>query len=166
MDKKDLKIWAEENIKDIEHYIRSFGDKGCSSFYLGKLNISFSDYRTTSYGGLYKIDGIWVPGIDISLRSCINTSSLIFRFYEYPSYDHNPIIGGFFTDNPKQKALAIICHEMSHAVQRWVEYYNKTSKSKPHGILFKYFYKNLRQKYVNPYLQNQIIMSDKYKSQT
>ena len=39
------------------------------------------------------------------------------RHYEYKSFDADKFIGGFYTDNMEHPLLAVIAHEVAHAIQ-------------------------------------------------
>ena len=154
--------WVEEQARDMQEYIQSsWPMKGCAQFILGKIHCSWSRNRRSSRGGLYKIDGIWQPGINISMHGYIPRYGVI-RHYEYKSFDKNKFIGGFYTDNMELPLLAVVAHEVAHAIQRWIEYYARLNASKPHGKEFKDYYAQLRAVYVNPLLPNQEKMKETY----
>jgi len=158
--------WVEEQARDMEEYIQSsWPIKGCAQFILGKIHCDWSTNRRCSRGGLYKIDSIWKPGINLSMSGYIPRYGII-RHYEYKSFDKNKFIGGFYTDNMEIPVLAVIAHEVAHAIQRWIEYYAHLDASKPHGKEFKDFYAQLRAVYVNPLLPNQEETKEAYEEFT
>ena len=69
---------------------------------------------------------------------------------EYTHIHTDPVIGGFSSNNAYYHGLAIICHEVAHAVQFWnyeVECEFKGERTKPpisHGEEFKRIYRYLR----------------------
>lgn len=123
-----------------------------------KLDWKFN--RRCSRGGIYK-DG---PGINIAMGSAALvylTYPEIYRFYEYPSFDSDRHIGGFYATDYKLKLQAIIAHEVAHAVQ-FFEYKKLGTRCKPHGPVFKKYYKLLRDNFVNPNLPSQAELTKTY----
>lgn len=118
----------------------------------------WSPRRRSSRGGIYK-EG---PGINMAMYWAVpNNYGTTFRFHEYPSFDADPYIGGFYTQNPYDKLDAILAHEVAHAVQ-FFSYAKMGTRCKPHGPVFKQYYKLLRQEFVNPYLPNQRSLGGEY----
>ena len=144
---RNIKEWTIDNINTIEKFIKKSNfNKASSIFSLGLVNVYYSKYCTTSSGGMYKIDEIWVPGIKISLQPIINNP---FNFCEYEEYSKDLIIGSFSSPNIENKILATVCHEMSHAMQKWSEFYLHMPKSEAHGPYFRQIYSMLRKEFVN-----------------
>jgi len=85
------------------------------------------------------------------------------RVYEYASFDSDPVIGGFFTNNLEHKLLHHITHEIAHAAQCNHKYFHQMSRIKPHGDEFKMFYRELREVFLNPFLPNQELMEAKFR---
>lgn len=122
------------------------------------LRVDWDRKRSRSRGGVYA-NG---PGISIAMYSAAPINSPgVYRFYEYPSYDSNSIIGGFYSTNWTHKLEAIIAHEMAHAVQ-FFEYAKLGIRCKPHGPLFKKHYAALRTQFVNAQLPNQAPLAEEY----
>lgn len=70
---------------------------------------------------------------------------------EYSSIDADPEIGGMHTNNSILFLTGVICHEVSHAI--W--FHNKDDaddKNKPHGPVWREYYRKLRNVLVNPFL--------------
>ena len=59
--------------------------------------------------------------------------------------------------------LAVVAHEVAHAIQFWLRYYNSTPVPKPHGKEFKKHYAKLRAVFVNPLLPDQEEMGRTYR---
>ena len=104
----------------------------------------WSPSRRASRGGIYK-DG---PGINIAMYYIPRVPGEIYRFYEYPSFDANNIIGGFYSRRPYDKLEATIAHEVAHAVQ-FFAYKKLNTSCKPHGTMFKEYYAMLRKQFIN-----------------
>jgi SprT-like family len=123
-----------------------------------KLDWDFK--RRTSRGGIYK-NG---PGINIAMASAaliMHNPKDVYRFYEYPSYDSNNVIGGFYAKDYLLKLRAIIAHEVAHAVQ-FFEYKKLNIRCKPHGPVFKKHYSTLRTTFINNDIPNQLILKKDY----
>jgi hypothetical protein len=84
-----------------------------------------------------------------------NNQEEIYRFFEYPSYDENKSIGGFYSKDPSHKLEAIILHELAHALQ-FTHYRKYNCRCSPHGPLFKQYYLQLRQEFLNSKLPEQL----------
>lgn len=120
----------------------------------------WSPKRRSSRGGVYK-DG---PGINMAMYWAVPKNlGTTFRFHEYPSFDADKYIGGFYTKNPYDKLDAILAHEVAHAVQ-FFSYTKTGTKCKPHGPVFKHYYKLLRQEFVNPRLPDQAVLGAEYEN--
>jgi hypothetical protein len=140
----------------LESYVKDnlYNDFTCS------LTLDWSKTRRASRGGIYR-NG---PGINIAMNGAalINLDdNTIYRFYEYPSYDSNSIIGGFYGKDYTLKLKAIIAHEVAHAVQMF-EYSKFNFRCKPHGAVFKKHYSTFRKLFVNSLLPNQVILRTEY----
>ena len=123
------KDWA----KKCDELISSWQDYG--NFCLNVCKLDWSARRVSSRGGWY--DG---PGINIAMvpATRCRIAGYVFRQYEYPSYDDDPIIGGFYTN--------ILGKEMD----------------KPHGKSFKTPYSKIRIALLNPKLPNQRFLKEQY----
>ena len=85
------------------------------------------------------------------------------RVYEYASFDSDPVIGGFYTNNLEHKLLHHLTHEMAHAAQYNHKNFHKMHRVKPHGNEFKMFYKELREVFLNPFLPDQELMESEFR---
>lgn len=129
-----------------------------SDFVLDSIKLDWNPKRRSHRGGYYA-DG---PGINMAMALLPKTpKGITLRFYEYRSFDTDPHIGGFYTDDSNQHNQAIVLHEVAHAVQFYSYKINNT-RCKPHGPMFKNFYKRLRQGMLNPYLPNQQLLKKDY----
>ena len=106
--------------------------------------------------------GIKVPGISIAMARYIPRYGDPVRHYEYKSFDEDKFIGGFYTNNMEHPLLAVIAHEVAHAIQFWLWLYNDTAYGKAHGKEFKKHYAKLRAVFVNPLLPDQEKMRRAY----
>lgn len=121
-----------------------------SDYRLCTIRFDWSPKRKSSRGGIYAAG----PGINIALNWYPVSFLGVGRFYEYKSFDANKVIGGFYYDDPMLKLQAIIVHEMAHTVQ-FFHYKKHNIKCKPHGKLFKKYYAELREEFINPLLKDQ-----------
>jgi len=128
-----------------------------SGFKLSKIRFDWSPNRVTSRGGMYASG----PGISIAMhRYGSNRLALeAFRVYEYKSFDNDPDIGGFFTRDKMDGLKMIVCHEIAHACQFYL-YKKNNFRDAPHGDTFKHLYKEIRQKFLNPFLPEQTSVRD------
>ncbi len=108
-----------------------------------QVKLDWNSSRRSSRGGWYAKG----PGINMAMVHCYPLSTP-YRFYEYPSYDNDPIIGGFYSKNPIDKLKAVLAHETAHAIQ-FYWYKQSGTRDKPHGEVFKNYYKMLRTNFVN-----------------
>jgi hypothetical protein len=140
----------------LEDYVKNniYPDFTCT------IKLDWSPRRSSSRGGIYS-DG---PGVNIAMNTAAlvnhNTDD-VYRFYEYPSYDADKVIGGFYAKNYELKLKAIIAHEVSHAVQ-FFEYKKLNIRCKPHGDVFKKYYKLFRTTFVNNMLPEQSYLKTAY----
>ena len=102
------------------------------------------------------------PGINIAMHYLVKTQGDIYYSNEYKSFDKDPEIGGFYSRNKYHKLEMVILHEIAHALQ-YYSYRLNNYRCKPHGPAFKNFYRRLRNTHLNPFLENQRELSDKYK---
>lgn len=142
----------------IQNYVRAnmYSDFSCTC----KLDWNYT--RRTSRGGIYKTG----PGINIAMHSAAlisHDSSLPYRFYEYPSYDNNSVIGGFYATDYLLKLQAIVAHEVAHAVQ-FFEYKKLNVRCKPHGSIFKKYYSLFRTTFINHNIPKQATLKELYAS--
>lgn len=123
-----------------------------SDFKLATVKLDWSSSRKSHRGGMYKAG----PGINLAMRLIYpyTKKGQIYRFYEYPSYDADRIIGGFYATDPFLYTKAVICHEIAHSVQYF--HFKKTNtRGLPHGTEFKRYYASLRINFINPYIPKQ-----------
>lgn len=145
---QELEAWA----KDTVH----------KDFQLTKINLDWNPKRTSSRGGMYPSG----PGINIAMALAYpDNREETYRFYEYRSYDADSTIGGFYSKNPNDKLRAVICHEVAHALQ-YFQYSVTRIKCKPHGPVFKHYYKALRTEFINDTLPDQKLLAEEYKDYT
>ena len=142
----------------LEKYVQDniYNDFTCSI----KLDWDFK--RRSSRGGIYK-NG---PGINIAMASAAlvyHDPSLVYRFYEYPSYDGNSIIGGFYAKDYLLKLHSIVAHEVAHAVQ-FFEYKKLNVRCKPHGPIFKKYYSLFRKEFINKNIPTQTPLKQDYEN--
>lgn len=163
LEKASWIAWSNKLVLDMEAFIQTWPHKGCSSFQIGETKFDFSKRRTTSKGGIARLDGIWIPFINIAMHNYTQPTN-VYRFYEYKSYDEDKVIGGFYSDNIEHRIIAVICHEMAHAIQYWRKYYCDLQNVKPHGEEFKTYYAALRQVFLNNNLPDQQDTGSRYRS--
>lgn len=136
-----------QTAKQVEQFVKS---EIYSDFTLN-VTTDWAKNRRTHRGGIYKQG----PGINIAMHLLYRPANTNFyRFYEYRSYDSNKHIGGFYSNNAEHREKAIICHEIAHAVQ-FFSYKKENIRCKPHGPVFKKYYKILREEFVNGLLPPQ-----------
>lgn len=121
-----------------------------SDYKLSVVRFDWSPSRRSSRGGIYASG----PGINIALNWYPKTTIDIGRFYEYRSFDSDPLIGGFFYRDPILKLQAIVVHEMAHTAQ-FFQYHKTGVRCKPHGPVFKKYYRELREEFINHLLPDQ-----------
>ncbi len=145
---------AQRLVLDVQKWVNAnlFSDFTVSA----KFDWSYS--RRSSRGGIYK-DG---PGINMAMIPAMPANNgLVFRFYEYASYDSDKIIGGFYSTKATDKLEAIVLHEIAHAVQ-FFSYKKQNFRCTPHGPTFKHYYKLLREQFLNYKLPEQTPLKDQY----
>ncbi len=128
---KHLEVWVQKTL--------------FSTFTLD-VKLDWSPGRVSSRGGMYK-NG---PGINIAMVPAFPATDgkTVYLFKEYPSYDADNEIGGFYALDPYLKLKTIIVHEVAHAVQ--MHSYRVTRvRCQPHGPVFKTYYRMLRQQFIN-----------------
>jgi len=161
--KQAWNLFVYQHAKEMEKFIQTWDHKGCSQFILGKIKCDWKPSRRSSRGGMYTVDGIEQPGINIAMAGYVPRYGDPQRFYEYKSFDADKFIGGFYTNNMEHPLLAVVAHEVAHAIQFWLRYYNSTPRPKPHGKEFKKHYAKLRAVFVNPLLPDQEEMGRTYR---
>lgn len=137
------------------------------NFTLDIIKFDWSPTRTAHRGGRYRTH----YGINMAMYRLFGygnwcsdhavNNKEVFKVHEYASYDSDPVIGGFLTDNVYDRANCYTCHEVAHAGQFFLKY-TKKIYDRPHGESFRLPYRLLRQKLVNPFLPNQKEMLDRY----
>lgn len=125
----------------------------------GGKKLDWSEKRRCSRGGYYA-DG---PGINIAMHGATRgyVTGEIQRVYEYASFDNDRFIGGIYTRDKYDKLRLIILHEIAHALQ-YYSYRVNRFRCKPHGTVWKNFYLRLRNQFLNPYLEDQIVLKNEY----
>jgi hypothetical protein len=136
------KILIEDTIHSAARFSKDVLKNKYPSFFEQHLDvkIDYSPRRRTHRGGIYA-NG---PAINIAayLFKDLHKSQVI-RFYEYPSYDADPIIGGCFA-SPENFIYLTVGHEVAHACQFFEKRRQKLENVTPHGVLFKNIYKDIR----------------------
>lgn len=125
-----------------ENEIRTW--TGYEKFKLEYFRRDWSPARRCSRGGWYAKG----PGINIAMfRYCFDTPTA--RVYEYPSFDSDPVIGGFYPSHKDHYLASVVCHEMAHAAQGYAYMVLQKPRGTPHGPDFKTPYAILRKKLLN-----------------
>lgn len=136
--------------------------KSLCDFSIGLFKLDWSTRRRSSRGGVY---GNLVPGINIAMQLACVEYSKVARQYEYKSFDSDPVIGGFYYRDSNLKLGLHICHEVAHAVQFYRHLVlEDNSYDKPHGNSFKKPYRRLREKILNPCLEEQTSLKEEYET--
>lgn len=149
-------IYAQRFVLTLESWIKT----NLFSDFTITAKFDWSPARRSSRGGIYKTG----PGINMAMYWAVpDNQGEVYRFREYPSFDADPYIGGFYSTVPYHKLEAILAHEVAHAVQFF--YYKKSNtRCTPHGPVFKQYYKMLRQQFVNQNIPNQYVLQQNYDS--
>lgn len=143
-----LKLAQNTSATRFAREVESWAASRWEGFQLAHLELDWSKRRTRSQGGMY-FKG---PGISIAMYRYLSRPRLLaYRVHEYPSFDKDPEIGGFFTDKASDAVKMAICHEMAHACQ-YYSYEIDGYRDTPHGKVFKSIYKEIRNRFLNPYL--------------
>lgn len=153
------------------HYISLCEKEVCKMTDLSKFKLSYHKFdwsarRRSSRGGWYPNKG--GAGINIAMHHTCgehykNTPvDQPFRCYEYKSFDADPVIGGFITNNREHYLAMVIAHEVAHAAQYFRKYIIKKSSGAPHGAIWKTIYAHLRKTIINPMLPDQKVMKEDY----
>lgn len=154
MNKKELETIGGQLASKVGRHISS---TYYSDYSLSQIKFDWSPSRRSSRGGIYATG----PGINIAMNWFPKSFNGVGRFYEYKSFDANPTIGGFFYDDPVLKLKAIIVHEMAHTIQ-FFQYTKTGVRCKPHGPVFKKYYSELREEFINSLLKDQKQLKIKY----
>ena len=74
-------------------------------------------------------------------------------YVEYSNIHDDPEIGKFVSDDSYHHLLAVVCHEIAHAIH-WYSWARglRLTKDKPHGIEWQNIYRTLRRNILNPLL--------------
>lgn len=154
MNKIEVNSYAMKYARNVEQWVV---DSIYDTFTLD-VKLDWSNKRVASRGGMYAKG----PGINMAMHNSYpNNKGQIYRFYEYASYDMNKTIGGFYATDPTLKLEALLLHEISHAIQ-YFSYRITGTRCKPHGPVFKGYYKQLREHFLNHKLPDQIAMQKEY----
>lgn len=155
--KQAFEVSAYRWVSKCEDVISTWSD--CKDFALHKCVLDWSSTRRTSRGGWYATG----PGINIAMSIVTKPRTIPYRMYEYPSFDADPYIGGFYAEDPDLALGMTICHEMAHAVQFFRLVHLKAERDKPHGNSFRKPYAELRKKVLNHLLTHQSLYEERYK---
>jgi len=94
------------------------------------------------WGGVVKTN----PHMSFGLNSRNISGSGKGNFDEYKHIDKSKTIGGFKSANPLLPRMAVIAHEVAHAIDHW----NKDTGWGAHKETWRFIYGQLRRKWVNP----------------
>ena len=153
---------ADDYINKIEKWLNTHCQiSSASKFALIEAKLDWSKRRRCSRGG-WRHGG---PIVSIAMNVAIPDDNFDAprRVYEYASFDSDPVIGGFYTNNLEHKLLHHLTHEMAHAAQYNHKNFHKMYRIKPHGNEFKMFYKELREVFLNPFLPDQELMEKEFR---
>ena len=155
MEKTEVHKYAYDYSFSVEAWIKQEIYK---DFVLATPKFDWSVDRVASRGGYYA-DG---PSINIAMHCAYKDyAGTTYKFHEYPTFDADKEIGGFYSRDPMHKLQATIVHEMAHAVQ-FFAYRKNNVRCKPHGPMFKNFYRRLRNQFINPNLPDQVALTEDY----
>ena len=155
MDQVKINKYANDYIKMVEEIIQK---EVYVKFKLASVRLDWSPKRRSSRGGYYA-DG---PGINIAMSHLVRENKgEIYRVYEYKSFDSDPDIGGIYTRNKWHRLELVLLHEIAHALQ-YYSYKINNFRCKPHGPTWRNFYSRLRNRHLNPYLDNQPALREEY----
>lgn len=154
--KEALEISAYRWVSKCEDVISTWDD--CKDFALHKCTLDWSPRRRSSRGGWYATG----PGINIAMHLVTKPRTTPYRMYEYPSFDADPIIGGFYAEDPDLALGMVICHEMAHAVQFFRIVHLGKPRGKPHGIDFKTPYAAIRKAIFNKHIHSEALYKELY----
>lgn len=130
-----------------------------AKFHLATVKLDWSLKRRCSRGGMYA-DG---PGINIAMSHLVKKQGVIYYSNEYSSFDKDPEIGGFYSQNKWHRIEMVVLHEIAHALQ-YYSYSVNNYRCKPHGPAFKNFYRRLRNIHLNPFLPEQSELREIYET--
>lgn len=159
-DKLTSERWALEYVEKGVAAVRQLPEY--SEFELSSTLLDWSTRRVSSRGGWYSKRG--GAGINIAMRIAAPSTcaSEIIRVYEYPSFNGDKHIGGFYTKKHELKLFLHCIHELAHATQFWGKRVLYLEAGKPHGDVWKYIYKHLRVTLLNPQIEPQKPLIDEY----
>lgn len=159
-----------QTLRDIKEYITykavpdcvSIINKKLPNFKLAVLKFDDASDRRSHRGGMYSKG----PGINLamSLLKHWMDKQGIARFYEYPAFDDDSVIGGAYIVEGKTAIDIITAHEIAHAAQHYV-YKLLNTRCKPHGPLWRDIYTTVRKEFVNGQLGNQTKLKHVYEKQ-
>lgn len=154
------KVSCNKQVIDYARYVESWVQETLfSDFKLATIKTDWNKKRKSHRGGYYASG----PGINIAMHFLYSYKHPpVSRFYEYPSFDNDTVIGGFYYYYADFHMKVVVLHEIAHAVQF---YYFKTHsyRGKPHGEEFKKYYALLREQFLNKLLPCQITAKNDYK---
>lgn len=154
MNKFEINKYANDYARTVESWVI----KHLYESFTLDVKLDWSNKRVASRGGLYTAG----PGINMAMyKAYPNNNGEVYRFYEYKSYDSNKTIGGFYAKDPLLKLEAILLHEIAHAIQ-FFSYRVEGVRCKPHGPIFKKYYTQLRQEFLNHKIPEQQALQQEY----
>lgn len=145
----DIQKYVLDVTDDAEKYLKKTFD---NNFSLSVRTFDSNPARKTHRGGKYaKGYGYSLSNaLFLKYLSAINEYSGARFFHEYASFDHDKYIGGvFFDETCKELPIkSITLHEIAHSFQ-FFTYDRDKIRCKPHGPVFKKYYKALREEFLN-----------------
>jgi hypothetical protein len=144
----EITQFAQNFTNEVINYINS--NMWIGGGFQCQTKFDWSERRAKSWGGLN------TTGRFISIAMCKyyrpqTSVDDLFDYHEYASFDNDEEIGGFATDDWKLVLKTIICHELAHAIR----------PSDSHGNFWKEDYRQLREKFINNYIDRTFKMSER-----
>ena len=167
LDYKDYwEFEAEHQLTQIEEWLQeSSSYSSMREFQLKHIRLDWSTRRRYSRGGWYtQHNG---AGVSIAMWPICGRKSpdekVPQKVFEYASFEDDPEIGNFYTDNTHNRLMMVLCHEVANAAQYTHKRVHSMTGIKPHGEEFKMFYREIRNHWLNPYLPDQNKMGIEYR---
>lgn len=155
-DKNYIKSLSNSIIDDLVNYSKDFFNIDIKDIL---RRFDSSNKRKFNYGGIkISLDNQYcVPYIDLSIKPFLLESNEMY-FGEYPEYSKDEYIGSYFGEWYKVLGV-LISHEIAHCLDLYLKFhdmnieYNENefydTKDSHHDKRFQYFYKVLRQYFLN-----------------
>lgn len=158
--------YAKHQLTQLEEWLQeSSAYSSMRKFQLTHIRLDWSTHRRFSRGGWYNRHG--GAGVSMAMwhvcgRKAPN-AKVPQKVYEYASYQDDSEIGNFYTDNTHDRLMMELCHEVAHAAQYTHKRVHNMIGIKPHGDVFKMFYREIRNQWLNTYLPDQNEMGRLYR---